>query len=651
MRRDSHAQWRELIAARLDRPLTRSESRYLSSHLKGCEACRQADHDYREQRELLRALPPRIPPRDLWARTSAALDREVARGAYRGRGLARGLGLDFGSTGRRGTPTAALLTTLATVGVVAMLAVMQVMPALPVTPSSIPVPGKATPFAVNPQPLAFLGSQAADVFLYQVDVAHACPTTEPDCDITQDFVRTAVNLPTSLRARNAALDPSGHALAFVGRSSDRDTIAVVLLDSSDAPTPLATPSVTDPAGSTPPETTSPETPGPETPGPGEIPTDATPLPGETASAPPPSAVPGLRVLAILEDVQSAGAPPDWSPSGDMLAFSAMPADGSTGPDVYVWSPQSERARAVTSDHNSYFASWSGERLVVSRIATADDGGVATRTFVIDPTTLEERRVAGPRIWLPAVNPSGTHAIAWRGEMGLADGLAQPLSGTLYMVDWAHLDPFAPGAEVPPTPEPTDARTPEPPTAEPTAEPTVEPSPSTAPETATPTDQARAEPKSETQPTPAPTEAPAAEPEPTTAPEPSEAAEPDVAPLDVLTELDLGRDRDTQPVLDWQARWSTDGQVLGIWIAAGLGETWGQLTVFAIEVATGNVDENEPLLAATFARRGFSLGESRVAWVAPSDGEDGELRIATWGDDGVGGLRLQPAEVDEVVPAF
>ena len=41
-----------------------------------------------------------------------------------------------------------------------------------------------------------------------------------------------------------------------------------------------------------------------------------------------SAEPGTTVLSILEDVHSAGAPPAWSRDGEVLAFSAMPTDGS-----------------------------------------------------------------------------------------------------------------------------------------------------------------------------------------------------------------------------------------------------------------------------------------------------------------------------------
>src|SRR5690242_2945186 len=114
--RTDHSFWRELIAARLDRPLSRSEPRSLVTHLRECASCRQADHDYREQRELLRALPPKPAPRDLWPRTSSALDREVARGSYRRVRLGRAL------SRRAPAPSSALATTLAAMGLIAVVA-------------------------------------------------------------------------------------------------------------------------------------------------------------------------------------------------------------------------------------------------------------------------------------------------------------------------------------------------------------------------------------------------------------------------------------------------------------------------------------------------------------------------------------------------
>ena len=78
-RLDPHARYRELLAARLDRQLSRAENRILLNHLRTCQGCQQAERDYRDQGALLRSLPTPAPPRDMWARTSTALDREVSR--------------------------------------------------------------------------------------------------------------------------------------------------------------------------------------------------------------------------------------------------------------------------------------------------------------------------------------------------------------------------------------------------------------------------------------------------------------------------------------------------------------------------------------------------------------------------------------------
>jgi hypothetical protein len=600
------------------------------THLRECASCRQADHDYREQRELLRALPPKPAPRDLWPRTSSALDREVARGSYRRVRLGRAL------SRRAPAPSSALATTLAAMGLIAVVAVMQLMPALNRLPTT--APGQATPFAIAPQQLAFFGSDAADLYVYQTHVGHVCPPAVEDCSVDDGFVRTAVNLPANVRAKNAALSPSGQAMAFVGRDINRDLIGVVILPPNAGPSkgpdasheggnPTDTPP--GPDQSVAPSDSPDETPGSQ---PSDLP-EATPTP-------PASAVPaGLQVLAILENVQSAGAPPAWSPSGAMLAFSAMPADGSHGPDVYVWSPSDSVAQPITSDHSSYFASWSGERIVASRIAAkADSGTPQVRTIVIEPDTLEERLVAGPALWLPVVNPSRTVAVAWRGNLDLANGLAVPRNGTLGMVDWTALDPFAPGNEPAPTDTPTDA-----PTASPVP-PTDAPSPNPAP---TATDSA---PASAAAPSAVPTEAAKARASDAPA-TPDANDEPPPVPAG-WTELNLGRDPEDTPVVDWQVRWSLDGQVLGVWIADAPGTTWGRLTVLGVDPGSNEIAADDPLLAPALARRGFSLGLNRVAWVAPSnDNPDGELRVRTWGIDGTGDLVLLPAQLEEVVPAF
>ena len=151
-----------------------------------------------------------------------------------------------------------------------------------------------------------------------------------------------------------------------------------------------------------------------------------------------------------------------------------------------------------------------------------------------------------------------------------------------------------------------------------------------------------DPTEQASPTAKPTERPTAEPTDQT----------DADSLASLVPLEPDRDFRSAPILDWQARWSNDGQVLGVWIADSAGSNWGRLAVLAVDPQTGRVLPDSALLAPTLARRGFSLGISRVAWVGPSDENvDGELRIRTWGTDGIGGLRLRAPGQEELLPAF
>jgi hypothetical protein len=331
----------------------------------------------------------------------------------------------------------------------------------------------------------------------------------------------------------------------------------------------------------------------------------------------------------------------------MLAFSAMPANGSHGPDVYVWSRSDAAARPITSDHRSYFASWSTGHIVISRIGGSDDP-TQLSTVVMDPATTEERPLAGPALWLPVVNPTGTRAIAWQGELDLTSGRPVPSSGGLFMIDWAQIDPFAPANEPESTPVasespiPTDAPATDAPA---TAEPTDAPSASPATPSPSPAVDATTTPPGDTS---------TATPVPQSTDEPTQPNGTDAPPAlpQGWVALDLGVDTTTTPVLDWQARWSLDGQAVGIWLADTVGSGWGSLAVMAIDPQTNQVQTAEPLLSATLARRGFSLGLSRVVWVAPSDDNpDGELRIRTWGDDGMSGVRLEPLTLEEVQPAF
>jgi hypothetical protein len=642
-RLDPHGKYRELLAARLDRPLTRVENRTLVAHLKTCEECRQAERDYLDQRSLLRALPPLMPPRDMWARTSSALDREVSRWSNRyprfGRkAIVPGLG---DGRPRSGTPSA-LATAVAAVGIVTVMAVLQFAPALRPAQAipndgDVAAPGtqiRPTPFAVAPQPLTFVAAGLNDFAVYETQVTQVCPETAFDCFDDETIVRRPVSLSSNMHPQNAALSPDGAQMAVVSKNFDRDVFAVVMLESQVAPDPkpptekpkptqtafasstrspgvrtpdahaTASARVVDPSLSPRPTDRASSAPATETPdstadgsaAPGSSPDEATPpaslalsqTPDPTApESPPASAVPGLTVLSILENVHSAGAPPAWSRDGSVLAFSAMPADGRHGPDVYVWRPGDDQAQAITTDHTSYFASWSGRRIVLSRLN--EDAGKSESaqlmTVVVDPQTLEERVVDGPAMWLPVVDPQRSHAIVWSGKLSRNGVLPTLGVGALYLVDWATLNPFREAAPE----EPSD---------------------------------------------------------PVASGEPVE----QVDPVKLLP-LEPDRDPEAKPVTDWMVRWSTDGRVVGIWEAGVANETWGQLQLLAFDRTSGALGSS--LIGRQLAKRGFTIGVDRVAWVGAetAGGTEGELRIRTWGDDGVGGLRIRSGDLEELVPAF
>jgi hypothetical protein len=73
---DGHIRARTLLAERLDAEIADSDAAWLSNHLITCADCSGAEAAYAEQRALLRGLAEPVPPRDLWARTSAKIELE-----------------------------------------------------------------------------------------------------------------------------------------------------------------------------------------------------------------------------------------------------------------------------------------------------------------------------------------------------------------------------------------------------------------------------------------------------------------------------------------------------------------------------------------------------------------------------------------------
>jgi hypothetical protein len=671
---DPHARFRELLSLQLDEPLALDDAWALSIHLSSCDRCATAGREFKEQRRLLHGLGQINPPRDLGARTSAALDREVLR---RRRGVAGGrvlwpAGPSIGRPTVAGTSAVVSLAALA----IGSLAVLSGLPLALPDPTRL----RPTPLEVPGQALAYLGAGPAGLSIYRTSVDRVCPASAIDC-VERHDEGALLALSRPMRPSSLALSPSGERLAISAHDAEgeQDVFAIVLMPAAPTPTPDGAVRTPAPPSDLPATPTAVIASPPDPTGAVEPSQDVTPTPVEPpASAPPatpavatplvpvesPAAtLAALTVVAILEDVRAAGAAPAWSADGSVLAFSAMPADGRHGPDLYAWQPGDETARAVTSDHGTYFASWSGARVVVSRtsLAAAETDApaiAAVETVIIDPATADEVVVEGPAMWLPQVNGPRSHAIAWQGTLEWAGATVRPVEGELFLVDWAQLDPFA-GAD-PATPaEPTEpAATEDPgptPATDSSASPPAPPDGPGATPTLRPPQLLTLPPDSRpSEPAISPT---TSEPAPTQTPPTPDADEATPAPsatpsTPLLRPLEPARDAAAQPVLDWEVRWAPDGAALGYWIADVPTASWGRLTVVPLDPASGELGTGTPLLAPTLARRSFTLGHSRVAWVGPAETTpEGELRISVWGPDGSGVLRFSAPDMHGVLAAF
>jgi hypothetical protein len=145
---------------------------------------------------------------------------------------------------------------------------------------------------------------------------------------------------------------------------------------------------------------------------------------------------GGDAIQIAKDVIVVGGVAAYNADGSRFAFTARPADGSAGPDVFVWDTSEPLARAVTSDHRSIFAGWAGRDLLVSRV---EDG--TPRTYRVSARTGAVRDDAGEPAWLPTLAPGGERAAWWDGSVDLADDDLSwvPDKGRLVLGEWPGTD--------------------------------------------------------------------------------------------------------------------------------------------------------------------------------------------------------------------
>jgi hypothetical protein len=578
-RPDDHDRARELAAQRLDEALSPDDAIWIEQHLAWCAECSAIAAAYESDRSALRSLRSATPepPRDLWARTAAAIEAEA--------GTARGL---TGSAPARrsilGIP-AAVLAPVTGLAVVAVVVGGALLNGSPVAPTTGPGP---TPFVLQNGNVAVLNrAQDGSLEIQTGKLYGVCPLTSSGCSAEPSFDTSRVALaagddveavisPNRDRIVVIQRDAKGSGGVFVvpvhtaapAQSTEPPTAAPSTPAPTEAPTPTPTetatvsaaasaaatespgvdtsatptPTVAAPSASAsasePPASPAPSGSPAESPSasPSQTPTEApseTPAATETPSASPVVAVTPRPdgALEIASGVVVVAGPATYSPDGTRFAFTARPADGSGGPDVYVWDTRDTVARAITDDHRSVFADWAGDDLLVSRV---EDGQPSTTR--IDAKTGKGVGEPSRRAWLPTLSPDGTRAVWWDGSVALADdGVTWvPGAGRLVVGSW-----------------------------------------------------------------------------------------PD-AGADVQTLVD-GR------ISDWQVRWDAADSALAAWIAPKAGGDAGRLSLYRLD-ANGRVDLSKPLLDAEPALGAFTLEPGMLAWSAPGKAKGRTVQVLGWKGD-------------------
>ena len=586
----SHDRARALSSSQLVEALGADEAAWLARHLESCTECRRETEAFIADRELLRSLrdKPIEPPRDLWAKTAAALDqaggKRLSTGtrADRRAPLARDRGLQ---APRLRLPVGAVA------GVVILLVVLgtAILPGVirPSTQSAPPValgsgtPGP-TPIAVAAEPIVRMSTAADGSWeLIVQDIGQVCPRARPEC------VPPPGNGPVQpigqlgAKASTMTISPDDHQLVFeAGGTASAGKIYVVPVPTKDT-------------GQTPPPTASAGT-GSQQP--------VTQAPGSPEPTPEETPIGQVEIASGVTVVGEVA----YSPDGRYLAFSAAPIDRSTGPDLYLWSAGTGTAVAVTNDHATYFSAWLGSQILASRLALAAEpeqpgnpkasgqpgasGGKGQgngqgngqpveghpSSFLFDPVTLTRTDLTQPDVWLPVVDASARFVAYWSGTLTSKDGVTWELgAGQLVLDKWS-----------------TGVAT---------------PAPGASGAAAT---------SSAAEASPVPAIGPAGEPK----------------------RLITGK------VADFRAKFDPAGIHLALWVGEDIQEPVGRLHLVVIDPATGAIASEEPL-PGTPALRRFSIDVNRLAWVSPpgQDGQESSLQVLGWDGDSFGEIHTEPAQ--------
>ena len=602
----AHEKARMRAAEEIDVDLQPADAAWLSEHLSGCADCQSVATEYRALHDELRGLASPEPPRDLWARTSAALDGVDRPGARRsGRSVSSRLGLAAFSRSFLGSAVA--------VGVAVAVAGLSL---LSQGPLHVPGPGPAdtagialatvVPSNGGQAPLTVVDGTsywiAPENGVYQIrggaadctGTAASCAVTRGDGTVLGSIVsESAVSAVIGPNAEQAAVWTADKIVVLPLTTSAPKTVSIDLLTPqptftvgpSEPPRVSAAPSAGATSSVEPGSTATPSAPETENP--------ATPPP--TATTP---ATVAAQPTAILDGYKVVGRAPEFSADGSWVAFSARPADLSVGSDVYVWRTGWERAQAITTSHADLFAGWFGQRILISEFATSGSGDEAT-SYVYDPVSAAVTRI-DRQMLLPVVDPTGTYLVYWSGTVAFnsATGMWEPGQGDLYFDEWANLElvPAQFGEAVSqPTPKPTAAPS------ETTAA-SMQPSDDASPAMTAPGESASGEASL------------AADDQVSATPEPS-------VSLPQLLPVALG----PGTVRDWTIRWNSSGRYLAIWVADPPPTDAGHVTLLAVDPNTRLLNTAQPLLSAP-ARSNIAFDDTDLVYTSPTQGGDGKTYI-------------------------
>lgn len=585
-----HERARMLAAESIDVSLQPFEAAWLAEHLNGCAECRGVAVEYRAVHDELRSLQAPVPPRDLWARTSAALDA-VDRAAPRASRAVPG------SPARRFAFNRPLSFTGVAVGLVVVAATVSLLAQGPLSLSGgsgtsggiaqvSPTPGSTAeaPLAVYEGTGYWMNSEGDKYSIKGQSTA--CSGTEA-CAVTKTGGETLGSIRSS-SSLSAAIAP-GAGQAAVWTSSK---IAILPLSgpmpsgvSIDDLTPRPTASATPTAAVASP---TPEPSGSAEPSPAETPTPA-PSPTPVPTGPSVATEP----VAILDGYEIVGSDPLFSPDGSWVAFSARPSDRSSGPDVFVWRAGMERAKAITTAHADLFSGWLGQRVLLSEFH--DSGQVAS--YVFDPQTSMWQHIARPML-LPVADPLGHYVVYWAGSVryNANTGLWELVSGHLYFDAWANIDLEPPSPDgTTPSPAPT-------PTASPSDIPAETP---TAVAEETPSSSIPASPEATETGADATTDNATASPLATPTPTPG----PQLLPVSTVSGV-MGR---------WVVRWDAAGEHLAVWAAESASQA-GTLALFGVDRHAGLVQADMPLLFVTDVLANLQFDELHLIYTSNADGK-------------------------------